>query len=233
MKEIGITLILLVLFLDGSVYAKKAQIEGQYCYQHGDSESLMAAKEISYAMALRKAIETYRAFISSTSIVKDGKLKRDLIEAIASGYVDNIKIIKQTVKGRTVCTTLIGHVSPQAVKSIIARKVEKQRVTKKKGFKGLVSNQDIKILNYKRYKTRKSGFCGAVGIEWVKIWYQAKRSFGRYSQRIMINCFDTNGNPIEGKSTSVPSEDYLLKGEVRSTGICLPLETASFEIRLP
>lgn len=149
-----VLLITLTFVFTPSVYvlakAGQARIQGEYCYQYGDSESLMIAKEISYAMALRKAIETYKTFISSTSIVKDFKLKKDIIEAIASGYVDNIKIIKQDVKGRTVCTTLIGYVNPDAVKSIISRKVEKVRKTKRKEFKGLVSNRNVKILSVRK-----------------------------------------------------------------------------------
>ncbi|MDO9527863.1 MAG: hypothetical protein Q7J27_01755 [Syntrophales bacterium] len=210
-------LLLSFIFID-SAYAKRVQIRGEYCYQYGDSESLMVAKEISYAMALRKAIETYKTFISSTSIVKDFKLKKDLIETIASGYVDNVKIIKQDVKGRTVCTTLIGYVNPDAVKSIISRKVERVKKTRTREFKGLISNECIKILNYKREGQHLS------------ILYQAKKRFNYTFVRIVIDCFDRNGNPIEGRSSDTASR--LDRGEVRKEVVELPGGTASFEIRL-
>lgn len=221
-------LITLTFVFTPSVYvlakAGQARIQGEYCYQYGDSESLMIAKEISYAMALRKAIETYKTFISSTSIVKDFKLKKDIIEAIASGYVDNIKIIKQDIKGRTVCTTLIGYVNPDAVKSIISRKVEKVRKTKRKEFKGLVSNNALKILSIK-----KSG-------QELFILYQAKREIKSYSslvqEPIMVDCFDGKGNPMPGKSTKVPSYGTIYKGEVREAEIVLPSGTMSYEVRL-
>ena len=175
-------------------------------------------------MALRKAIETYKTFISSTSIVKDFKLKKDIIEAIASGYVDNIKIIKQDIKGRTVCTTLIGYVNPDAVKSVISRKVEKVRKTKRKEFKGLVSNNALKILSIK-----KSG-------QELFILYQAKREIKSYSslvqEPIMVDCFDGKGNPMPGKSTKVPSYGTIYKGEVREAEIVLPPGTMSYEVRL-
>lgn len=108
----------------------------------------MVAKEISYAMALRKAIESYKTFISSTSIVKDFTLKKDLIETIASGYVDNIKTTEQTVNGRTVCTSIIGYVNSDIVRSVISRKVDEARKAKGEEFKGIISNKCIKILNY-------------------------------------------------------------------------------------
>ena len=96
MRHLGLTILLaLVIFtVPTTTFAAQAKIQGDYCYQYGDSESLMAAKEISYAMALRKAIETYKTFVASTSVVKDFKLRKDLVETIASGYVENIKIIK-------------------------------------------------------------------------------------------------------------------------------------------
>ena len=222
-------LITLTFVFTPSVYvladAGQARIQGEYCYQYGDSESLMIAKEISYAMALRKAIETYKTFISSTSIVKDFKLKKDIIEAIASGYVDNIKIIKQDVKGRTVCTTLIGYVNPDAVKSIISRKVEKVRKTKRKEFKGLVS-RNVKILSIRK------GLHSIYKIGGLKILYQAKGVLSYESETIMVDCFDDNGNPIPGNSVKIPFYDTIYKGEVREAEIVLPTGTVSYEVRL-
>ena len=143
-----LVLSLVVISLPSTILAAQAKIQGDYCYQYGDSESLMVAKEISYAMALRKAIETYKTFVASTSVVQDFKLRKDLVETIASGYVENVQIIKQDVQGRNVCTELVGYVNPDAVKSIVARKVEKTQKARKQEFKGLLSNLYIKILNY-------------------------------------------------------------------------------------
>ena len=107
--------ILATIFFSSIVLATRAQIHVDYCNQYGDSESLMVAKEISYAMASRKAIERYKTFVVSTSTVEDFQLKEDLIQTIASGYVEDIQIIKQDVRGRTVCTELLGYVEPDQV----------------------------------------------------------------------------------------------------------------------
>ena len=120
-----LAVILAIISFPSIVLATRAQIHADYCYQYGDSESLMVAKEISYAMALRKAIEQYRTFVASTSTVEDFQLKEDLIQTIASGYVEDIQIIKQDVRGRTVCTELIGYVDPDAVESLVSRKIQK------------------------------------------------------------------------------------------------------------
>lgn len=209
------------------LFAAQAKIHGDYCYQYGDSESLVAAKEISYAMALRKAIESYKTFVASTSVVKDFQLRKDLVETIASGYVENVQIVKLDVKERTVCTELVGFVSPNAVKSIIARKIGTVQRTKNKEFQGLLSNDRIKILNYKKT------ICGE-HTKWpcVEIVYQAKRDISGSSTSIIIDCYDRDGNQIEGNKTIVPAWD-LYKGEVRRTWFELNNDKiVSFELRL-
>lgn len=191
--------------------AEQSKIEGTYCYQYGDSESLMMAKEISYAMALRKAIESYKTFVSSTSIVEDFQLKKDIIEAIASGYVDNIQIVKQDVNGRTVCTSLVGYVEPDAVKNIVMRKVDIVKKAERKEFEGLVSNKEIKILNVKRFDDSKYLYD-------LHIIYQVKTKISGRSVPIIVDLFDRDGNQISGMRTMIPEDlnDFLYKGEVRT-----------------
>ena len=220
MKLLRISFLVLLLssIVVISAFAKQVEISGKYCYQYGDSESLMMAKEISYAMALRKAIETYKTFVTSTSIIEDFQMKKDLIETIASGYVDNVKVIKQHVQGRTVCTSLVGYVNPDAVKSIISRKVEKIKHPKKRESTVVAEGKYIRILNYKR-----------IGTE-VSILYQAK-SFLQWANEktIMIDCFDKDGYPMEGNK--VYAEQGLNAGEIRRLTVKISSNTASFEIR--
>jgi hypothetical protein len=208
-----------------SAFAKQVEISGKYCYQYGDSESLMMAKKISYAMALRKAIETYKTFVTSISIIEDFQMKKDLIETIASGYVDNVKVIDQDVQGRTVCTSLVGYVNPDAVKSIISRKVEKIKHPKKSESTVVAEGKYIRILNYKRIGNEVSMFGNQVSI-----LYQAKKYlYSDYELTIMINCFDKDGYPMEGEK--VRAEKRLYTGEIRRLTVRIPSGTASFEIK--
>ena len=230
--RISFLVLLLSLIVVTSAFAKQVEISGKYCYQYGDSESLMIAKEISYAMALRKAIETYKTFISSTSIVKDFKLKKDLIETIASGYVDNVKVINQDVQGRIVCTSLVGYVNPDAVKSIISRKVEKIKHPEKRESTVVAEGKYIRILNYKRIDNEVSMFDNEVSMfgYQISILYQAKKNLDSVSQRtIMINCFDKDGYPMEGNK--VLAEYSLYAGEIRRLTVRVHSGTASFEIK--
>jgi len=189
----------------------------------------MVAKEISYAMALRKAIETYKTFVASTSVVKDFQLRKDLVETIASGYVENVRIIKQDVKGRNVCTELVGYVNPDAVKSIITKKVKILHKTKTQEFQGLLSNDKIKILNYKKSMCRDLG--DTTKYPCVRMLYQAKKDIYKNSVYIIMDCYDEDGNQIEGSKINVPSSD-LYKGEVKETYMDECYTIGSFELRL-
>jgi hypothetical protein len=214
-------LTLVVSSLPSTIFAAQAKIQGDYCYQYGDSESLMAAKEISYAMALRKAIETYKTFVASTSVVQDFKLRKDLVETIASGYVENVRIVRQDVKGRNVCTELVGYVNPDAVKSIIARKVEKVQKNKRKKVEGLIIGYDHTILNH--YK-KGSKLC---------ITYRANKSINYIGasdeHKLIIDCFDKNGQQTEGNYIYL--NVHLVEGEVRRECRDLPIDAVSYELR--
>jgi hypothetical protein len=224
-SSVGLAMLVLILLSSGILHADYAKIGGKYCYQYGDSESLVVAKEISYAMALRKAIETYKTFVASTSVVEDYRLRKDLVETIASGYVDNIRILRQEVKGRTVCTELVGRVNPQEVKTIIARKVERETKSKGEGFEGLVSNKTIKILNYTKTE------CRLLADEKCMVFvYQAKSNVPNRSVVLIIDCFDMNGDPMTGTRIAIPSDD-LYAGEVRTANVVLPSGTVSFDLR--
>ena len=242
-----------------SAHASQTRIRGHYCYQYGDSESLMMAKEISFAMALRRAIETHQTFISSTSILKDFELKQDLVETIASGYVNNIRIIEEQVLETTVCTTLEGFVEPEAVKKIISKKVERSRNTRRGEFQGLVSSNNIKILNYKivekkdkvvepqnaYYRRHRSNLVTYTTSDYVRVVYQARNSIAYHATKLIVDCFDEDGNPIHGTSKLIPEQPSrdrrdnsglyngpLSSGEVRKADILLPAGVTSFQLRL-
>jgi hypothetical protein len=59
--------------------------------------------------------------------------------------------------------------------------------------------------------------------------YQAKQNL-KYDNKstIILDCFDKNGNQIEGMSKKVYDEIY--EGEVRFNFICVPRGTVSFEL---
>ena len=98
-------------------------IQGHYCYTYGDNESLKEARELTRSLAIRNAIESYRAFIISASAVKNFQLTNDLVQIITSGYLKDIKVVEYKEDGRTICEKIQASVSPQAVESAIKKEV--------------------------------------------------------------------------------------------------------------
>ena len=185
-----LVLVFMVIALPAAVLAERVKIRGDYCYQYGDSESLLAAKEISYAMALRKAIERYKTFVASTSVVDDFQLRKDLIETIVSGYVENIEVEREDVAGRNVCTELVGYVNPEAVRDIIAKKIKISSGHRSREFGGIVSNLYLKVVNY-RIDTDRGG------NKLMRVFYQIKQSPPPGGTRMAVFCFDAEGNPMQ------------------------------------
>ncbi|MFO7890952.1 MAG: hypothetical protein R6V04_11500 [bacterium] len=98
-------------------------IQGTYSYTYGDNESLVEARQTCKDLALREAIESYAVFIESSTEVENFQTKKDIIESISAGYLQNVSIIEQTEKGRTITMTVEATVSPEEVISIIKKSV--------------------------------------------------------------------------------------------------------------
>lgn len=225
LKRHGLILLisLTIIFHSSATYAAQTAIHGEYCYQYGDSESLMVAKEIAYAMALRKAIETYKTFVASTSIVKNFQLKKDLVETIVSGYVENIKIIKQDIEGRKVCTKLVGYVNPEAVRTIISKKIKITSQKRGMQFEGIISNVYLKIVNYRVYTDMGDN-------KHLRVFYQVKQSPPPGGTRMAVFCFDENGIPIKTSFCDlVPSSSF--EGAFGEQTCVIPSQAASINIR--
>lgn len=230
-------LIVFIISISSTSYSARTQIRGEYCYHYGDSETLIAAKDISYAMALRQAIENYKTFVTSISVVSKYQLKKDLVETIASGYVEDIKIAKQDINGRTVCTEVIAYVNPEAVKGIIAKKVARVRAHESGEFEGIIHNRWVKVLNYKRCELRKHKDGQKMIFDargrYLFLKYQAKRYSTAGITTVIVDSFDDDANPISGTTFRLPTYKHgaLYEGEVRSTTLKLPAGTVSFRLR--
>lgn len=99
-------------------------IRGKYCYTYGDSESLKEAREIAKQLAIRNALESYRTFVTATSVVKNFQLTNDLVQTISSGYLKNLRSVKHTEKGHEVCDVIVAQISPEAVDSFMRSQLD-------------------------------------------------------------------------------------------------------------
>lgn len=96
----------------------RVKVTGEYTYTYGDKESLLEAKSLCYTMAIRNAIESLTVFVQSTSTIDNYQLKNDLIQTLASGYLNNLNVDQEKINGRTIYYKISGYINPNAVKNI-------------------------------------------------------------------------------------------------------------------
>lgn len=101
-------------------------VSGKGCYKYGDNDTPRAARETALNMAKRNAIENYKVFINSKSKTQDFVLKQDIIESLSTGYLHNLRIIKEQEQGREICIWLEAKVIPDEVDRLIEKLVSER-----------------------------------------------------------------------------------------------------------
>jgi hypothetical protein len=98
-------------------------------------------------------------------------------------------------------------------------------------------NENIEILNYETYNcpdhiTPKDSLC-------IRMLYKARKQidravsdYGRYTHKIISDCFDDKGSQIEGGSSTINDYQALSPGEVRKLAATCPPKTAKFNLRV-
>ena len=195
------------------------EISGKHCYSSVKNEPISMSKEISYALALRNAVKSSDSFNSLAEGVEDCLTREEIIEVAAGCGINNINISNQDVQGRTVCTYLTAELDTQILKLIIARKTAEAESKKPKGFKGLISNDDLRILNYKREGS------------FVTVLYQAKRFLNEDAVEIVLLSFDSSGNLLKRRSVDFPLRP-LSSGAFRWGSIPISEDAVSFELKI-
>lgn len=236
----------ILLFAQGRVL-----IKGEYSYTYGGNETLVEAKHISYSMALRNAIETYHVFVASTSTLKDYGLISDIIQTIASGYLEDIKVISQSLEGRTVVTKIQAYVVPKDAQRIIAKRVHRalrrsevvidrnqclEIINTKKlsygGFRGNISDlydEELRIIAKADKDASKISFIRKVEVI-VKAVCDVDPSNNSPLCRVGINYFDVNGDPMGGLS-GTPSH-RMIPGQIGAITFVLPDNVKSYKVFL-
>lgn len=239
-----LTLVLL-LYPFRIIATDRVLLEGEYSYTYGDNETVVEAKNISFKMALRNAIESYKIFILSTSTVKNFRLINDLIQVISSGYLEDIQIISQKIEGRSVTTKVQAYVVPKDIQNIIENKVKS---TVEKGVTTIDSNECIEVLSvikgdiFDQLKldadesSNRNPFVFNDGeARRVKVIIKSlcviNHSTDNPLHHIGINLFDKMGNPIAGYSKP-PNAKKMIPGQIGTVLFNLPENAKSYEVFL-
>ena len=247
--------LVLLLYPFRIIATDRVLLEGEYSYTYGDNETVVEAKNISFKMALRNTIESYKIFILSTSTVKNFRLINDLIQVISSGYLEDIKIISQKIEGRSVTTKVQAYVVPKDIQNIIENKVKS---TVEKGVTTIDSNECIEVLSVIKgdifdqllkdpdvlaklkldadESSNRNPFVFNDGeARRVKVIIKSlcviNHSTDNPLHHIGINLFDKMGNPIAGYSKS-PNAKKMIPGQIGTVLFNLPENAKSYEVFL-
>ena len=220
--------VFLVFLLPIILFAQNERIKvtGEYSYTYGDNESLLEAKSLCYTMALRNAIESLTVFVQSTATVDNYQLKNDLIQTIASGYIDELKTIEEKVEGRNVHYKISGYVNPNAVKNVIQNRVGKSLGNRPTSID---NNGYLEILN-----VRSSDYL-------IKVTYKVLQNTGQIflrenenpQFRIMIDYYDSEGDIIGGDYKFVHDDLVeMVTGQVGMLAFNKPSDAISYRVWL-
>lgn len=203
---------------------KLIEVIGEYQYTYGDRESLLEAKHIAYTMAIRRAVESYQIFVEATSKVKDHRVLNDLVQTLSSGYLKDIKVIKEFERGRTVYCKVQAYVAPSVIKTVIEREMSRAQ---SKEAPGMLENEQLKILSVKEERDQ---FCYGKEGRWVRILFKAKRNYT--PTKIIADLFNAEGEQLPGTRALTDKSD-LSEGEISYAVFCAPPDVASYKLRLP
>lgn len=218
-----IKLLLLLLCLPSLCFAET--IQGGYCYTYGDMESLKEAREIARALAVRNAIESYRAFAESTATIKDFQLTNDFVQVLSSGHLKNIRDKGHSEKNRTVCDKIEAEVEPETFEKAVREEIGKKlKTTDKAGNK---ANNDLRLL--KVFETDYVYYSSSGRKEYIEVTLKALRDI-KNKIPVMIDFYDSSGNHMNGSRYFIGD---LYKGEVRAIRFVKDPGSSSYRVWLP
>lgn len=215
----------LVVFILPSLCFADEIIKGHYCYTYGDNESLRKAREITRALAIRDAVESFGVYIVSTGTVKNFVLTEDLVNTISTGYLRNIKVLEHTEKERTICDTIQGSISPEDVKKIIDQAI--QATTPTSVLKG-TNNGCLEILKVKEWHGQVKVMVKVLKPTGALVTledFNTKQCF-----KVLVDFIDSDGDPMEGAEQFIHnSPNTMLPGETISLYFEIPYGAESYK----
>lgn len=93
------------------------EIFGKACYNYGDRESKIEAKEYAKKLALKDAIQKSGVYINATSKSKNFMLSDDIIELISSKYMKFVATYNDK-KDNKICCLIDANINPIDISSL-------------------------------------------------------------------------------------------------------------------
>jgi len=106
-----------------TLHNQPMEIVGDYRYYYHDPMTVGEAKDLAYAEAIRRAIDTAPPFMDATAFIMNTAFRRQLVQILASGYLTDVQLLEQAEKNRTVYAKVRATINPQDIKLVVEREV--------------------------------------------------------------------------------------------------------------
>ncbi len=123
--------LVMVLFLScGIAYAATDSelVVGEFYYTYGDNESLAQAKEMCKKNATRRALESAMIYVHSEIRVGVEGLKNLDVHSLAAGCLKNVRLLEESVEGRTIYCRVQGNVDVADLEKRLRDAVSSQKI---------------------------------------------------------------------------------------------------------
>jgi len=211
-------------------------IQGSYCYNYGDNETLLEAREMTRTLAVRNAVESYHVFLEAASLIDNFILSTDLVQTISSGYLKDMQVIEHTEEKYTICETVQFKIDSVSFDTFL--KMQVQRRLRMAREMGIDNNGYLKILSHSSFKFNPAG------EKVVEVVVKVLQSTGRLDSakfrtekpqfKICITWYNRAGEPLDGDSRYIHTNaEGLSAGEIKKVEFeDPPLDAVSFRVWL-
>jgi hypothetical protein len=183
-------------------------VEGEACYEHGDSETFLHAQATAKSLAKQHAIESHRVFVESTSKVENFQLTEDMIKSLSRASLHNMKIFKEQREGQKICMGIRAQIDPAEVAELINQKVHAKEVAAAVQHP-LLSNPSafkVKVWTNKDDGTYRAGDRLIVYVQSEKDAY------------LKVDYYQANGKVVHLVPNLFGQQAFIHAGEVLSFG---------------
>ncbi len=211
-------------------------IQGHYCYNYGDNETLLEAREMTRTLAVRNAVESYHVFIEAASLIDNFILTTDLVQTISTGYLKEMQVLEHTEEKYTICETVQFKIDPATFDTFLKSQVRRRlRMAREMGID---NNGYLKILGLSPFKIN------ADGEKVVEAVVKVLQATGRLDSaafradkpqfKICITWYNRAGEPLDGDSRYIHTgAEGMAAGEIKKIEFeNPPLEAGSFRVWL-
>ena len=121
MKAFKCFVVVTCMFITVDSFAETETARG--CYEYGENETLLEAKETAHTIAVRKAVEQGGVNIDAETVTTDGKLAYDIIKLQASKHIKIIESkFERSLQNLEICEKITITFNPNIVSNFINSK---------------------------------------------------------------------------------------------------------------